>query len=405
MSKTGPTRKADVYVGDRYAGSLERTPTGGSFTYALDYLALPHPEPVASTLPLRTQSYHVYGVNLHSYFANLLPEGLRLDAVASRVKTSRDDRLSLLVAAGDDAIGDVSVHDPAGKQDRSPSTIDPGSGSFRAVFNERYGLDAKFFERVSIPGVQEKVSASRISAPMLVKSRRQPESIVKLNFNQHDRPRLVENEYFFMRMAKDCGLEVAECDQITDKEGDTALVVTRFDRIVHQEDTVKLHQEDACQFLDLYPDHKYDISIQQIAKGVASICTAPEVEILRLLELYAFSYIIGNGDLHGKNISILRDENKISRLSPAYDLLSTWPYRDFRMALKLDGRDRKFRSAHFLKFGERFGVREKAIRNMLGRLYEKSAPWQSRIAEIGLHEDLAGPLQTIIGIRRGNIVS
>lgn len=102
-------RLAYVFVGDVFAATIEKTPRGGRFSYDHGYLERVAPKPVASTLPVTLPVVDTFGTNLHSYFANLLPEGMRLDAIASRIKASREDRLSLLVAAGDDSIGDVSV--------------------------------------------------------------------------------------------------------------------------------------------------------------------------------------------------------------------------------------------------------------------------------------------------------
>lgn len=397
-----PVYKVDVYVGDTYAGSLERTALGCSFRYSLDYLAQKGPA-VASTLALSPEAYEVHGVNVPTYFANLLPEGLRLDAIIAKVKTSRDDRLSLLAASGDDAIGDVSVRVPGAKMVAAP-LMDPSTDTFRKVFDARYGLTSKISERVSIPGVQEKISATRISAPMLVKNRTNPEAIVKLNFDPGKRPCLIENEHFFMRMARDCGVTAADTEMVFDREGETALLVTRFDRMGRQRKVLKLHQEDACQFLNVYPDSKYDVPFQEIARGLQTVCTAPIPEILRLIELYAFSYLIANGDLHAKNVSVLRGEDGFTQLSPAYDLLSTWPYQDRTMALRLDGRLTNFKSGRFVSFADRFGVREKAVRTMLDRLYEASEPWIGRLSDIGFDDRLSATLTDTIKKRRNEIV-
>ena len=53
----------------------------------------------------------------------------------------------------------------------------------------------------------------------------------------------------------------------------------------------------------------------------------------------AYSYLIGNGDLHARNVSLLVQPNGRIVLAPAYDLLSTVPYGDRRLALKVEGRD------------------------------------------------------------------
>lgn len=397
-------QSAHVFVGDVLAGTIEKTPSGGRFSYDRAYLDQANPKPVASSLPVTLPVVDTFGINLHSYFANLLPEGLRLDAIASRIKASREDRLSLLVAAGDDAIGDVTVRGSRDAPTREAEILDPSIHSFRSLFEARFGLGGTDSEALSIAGVQEKVSASRITMPVRLPGQSREGYIVNLNLNPANRPCLVENEHFFLQMAKSCGLSVAKSQIVKDKEGDAALAVTRFDRVRANGALVKLHQEDACQFLDLFPDHKYDVSLQQVAKALGQVCTAPEVEILRLLELYAFSYLIANGDLHAKNISVLTDLNGITRLSPCYDLLSTWPYKDHQMALKLDGRDQNFKPSHFIRFGERFGIRDKAIRKMLERLYEKSEPWLDKLHEVGFPDRLGGPLNNVMRSRRADLI-
>src|SRR5204862_415986 len=81
-------------------------------------------------------------------------------------------------------------------------------------------------------------------------------------------------------------------------------------------------------------------SLADLAAGVAELGSAPIVEVAKLVRLVAFSYLIANGDLHAKNVS-LRTSHADGRieLTPAYDLVSTLPYGDRKMALALDGRD------------------------------------------------------------------
>ena len=127
--------RADVYKGDQLAGYLTRTSEGVSFEYCHDYIAGTN-EAVASTLPVRAVPYVTGAGAVPAFFAGLLPEGARLLAVVAAVKTSPDDELSLLLAVGEDAIGDVCVvphgSEPTAKP-RSPPAI-PGEASFSELF-------------------------------------------------------------------------------------------------------------------------------------------------------------------------------------------------------------------------------------------------------------------------------
>src|SRR5690606_19493478 len=150
------------------------------------------------------------GVNLHPFFAGLLPEGQRFIALSRRVKTSPDDLFSLLVAAGSDCIGDVSVTRP----DQAPREVAPRA-DLRGLDQVRFG---ELFEESlrfpgleaggegSIAGLQPKLPAAMISFP--VRGRRRGAFILKLA--PPELPRLVENEAFVMRVARDCGLRVAK---------------------------------------------------------------------------------------------------------------------------------------------------------------------------------------------------
>ncbi|WP_063058883.1 HipA N-terminal domain-containing protein [Nocardia sienata] len=65
--------------------------------------------PIATTLPLTDAPIRTFGGSLPAYFAGLLPEGHRLSVLRRAVKTGLDDELTLLLAVGTDAPGDVQV--------------------------------------------------------------------------------------------------------------------------------------------------------------------------------------------------------------------------------------------------------------------------------------------------------
>ena len=96
-------QRADVYKGDELAGHISRTAVGTRFEYRHDYDG----PAVAHTLNRSEAALETRGVP--PFFAGLLPEGARLLAVQSAVKTSLDDELSFLLAVGYDTVGDVRV--------------------------------------------------------------------------------------------------------------------------------------------------------------------------------------------------------------------------------------------------------------------------------------------------------
>jgi len=303
----------------------------------------------------------------------------------------------LLLKIGWDTIGDVTIL-PHGESFAGHEVSVPPNHLADVNFWELFHQGITVRTDAGIPGAQEKISSSTIAFG--VRTQSIPSAILKLNPTQF--PLLVQNENFFLRMAKACGIEVNHATLVRDRDENWGLLVNRFDRVKVGKSIKKLHQEDACQLLDLPPAKKYSVSIRSIAEAIVDTCNAPQVEIERLVRIYAFSYLIGNCDLHAKNVSVLWQD--AVRLSPAYDLLSTLPYPiDKQMALDLDGRNDSFRPVHFVGFVRRYGLTEKAILFPLKRMIAKAQPWISRIPEIGFDPKITSYLQSEIAKRLNNL--
>lgn len=383
---------ADVYKGERMAGRLIREGTDVVYRYDAAYLADPMTSPLAWTLPKERGETRVTGESVPPFFAGLLPEGMRLRAVVLGARTSEDDHFTLLLAVGQDAIGDVRVV-PSGDTLAEPAPAldvnDYVDVDLAAVFDRIVGPDSLSFDAIAIPGVQPKVSAAMMSSPVHTA---QGPAILKLNPNR-DYPLLVENEYFFLRMARGCGLRVPDHRLIHDRHGRSGLLVSRFDRTTDVSDRpIRLAQEDSCQVLGVYPARKYRLKTEEVISTLAACCQrgggSRHVATLHLLQLVAFSYLIGNGDLHGKNFSIREAPDTGWEVTPAYDLVCTQPYLGWRdpMALDLYGRANKIGHAHIVTAAERLGIPARAATRMLHHLCAKGRTWVERLDEIGFDE-------------------
>jgi serine/threonine-protein kinase HipA len=100
-------RTAYVYVRNTFAGELNETDTGYSFTYDSNYLVCDNASPVSLTLPLQAENY--ISNTLFSFFDGLIPEGWLLDVVSRNWKINVNDRFGLLLVACKDSIGNVSI--------------------------------------------------------------------------------------------------------------------------------------------------------------------------------------------------------------------------------------------------------------------------------------------------------
>jgi serine/threonine-protein kinase HipA len=365
-----------VYKGDVAAGTISRRESDVVFEYHPDYPA--HHGAVARTLPVREAPYVERGGAVPPFFAGLLPEGRRLTAIRSQLKTSADDEFTQLVAVGSDCIGDIRVLVSDAPERFSPPEVPSEAVSFRDLFSEI--LRDRPLDDGSVPGVQDKISDSMISVPVVG---RYGPAIVKLS--PADYPRIVENEAFFLGLAKQCGLSVPRHEIVRDAAGESALVVERFDRVVAKGHTQRLPQEDAVQLMGRWPAAKYLITTRDVFDTVSRSASAPLPELVKLVKLFALSYVIGNGDLHGKNVSLYHSDG-LWRLTPAYDILSTLPYGDRAMALDFEARDDNIRRRDVLAIAGRVGLNERSTLKAITDVCTACANAIHQIGEIGFDE-------------------
>jgi serine/threonine-protein kinase HipA len=164
------------------------------------------------------------------------------------------------------------------------------------------------------------------------------------------------NEQVCMAAARSLGLDVAESTYET-FAGTSAIVVSRYDRVFHGDDVIRVHQEDLCQALRLWSRDKYPGKNGPTAVGLLDVVrrnAGPE-EAQRFFDYLLYNYLIGAPDTHAKNFSLLLLPGLI-KLAPLYDVASGLPYsrdgqtlRFSKFALPIDRESQfgKITSAHW----------------------------------------------------------
>ena len=378
---------ADVYKAGVRAATLRRTPEGVVFAYDAEYRDAQAPK-VASTLPLDKDILTPAGA-VPPFFAGLLPEGRRLTALRRATKTSADDELSLLVAVGADAIGDVQVV-PQGEDPARPAPGIEADDWSTIRFADLVREDPAHIDLTALPGVQNKVSAATIAVPAA--------GLFILKFDPPEYPHLVANEAFFLRAAAASGLTTEHAEVVVDADGRSGLLVRRFDRTLDDRGRVVCHaQEDACQALGRYPADKYNVTAEQALAALVSLTRAKPVAARDLLTQMAFAYLTANGDQHAKNVSVHQGVEGEWRAAPAYDLPSTYLYGDTTMALSVDGRIREdITRASFLRLGTHLGVPERATSKALDRLCAAVDRWIDGLSELPFEDRRLRKLRRVI---------
>ena len=265
------------------------------------------------------------------FFSNLLPEGQLRSYLAKLAGLSEYREFELLELLGSDLPGAVEV-------------TREGQGTDFSRSHAHSEDDTSNTLRFSLAGVQLKFSAIQrqrggLTIPAYGVG---GDWIVKLPSTQHKR--IVENEYSVMSMARQIGIEIPDIKlvpiteieglpaEVSDLNEPNALGVRRFDRASGR----RLHMEDFAQALAQRPIDKYNpqLNYTDLVKLVAHVCT--EDDVMDFAKRLMYNAIVGNGDMHLKNWSLLYPDGKTPELSPAYDLLCTTVYiPDDGMALAL----------------------------------------------------------------------
>ncbi|MFJ5960339.1 type II toxin-antitoxin system HipA family toxin [Pseudarthrobacter oxydans] len=295
-------RIADIYKAGVLAARLERHDGGTRFSYLPAYLHAAGPA-VATSLPLSGEPVLSAAGAAPPYFTGLLPEGRRLNALRRSIKTSADDDLSLLIAAGANPVGDVQIvgHGEPLDPDDHAVRLDPKQP---VDFDQLLG-DPDLIDPVALAGVQDKLSAGMISVPVTGTGR---QFILKLNAPEF--PHVVENEMVMFRYAAKLRIPLGKVRLIRDVAGRPGLLVERFDRVPRpagQPGGVRrLAVEDGAQVLKLYPADKYNVGYGQVCHALADHCAAPLPALRNLAIQGAYAWLTGNGDLHAKNVSMVQ---------------------------------------------------------------------------------------------------
>ncbi|HWC19227.1 MAG TPA: type II toxin-antitoxin system HipA family toxin [Terriglobales bacterium] len=258
------------------------------------------------------------------FFSNLLPEGHLREYLAARAGVKPQREFFLLAVLGADLPGALVV----APLDQPPHT--PSLEASDRNDKERFPEAAL---RFSLAGVQLKFSAiMEASGGLTIPGNGMGGSwIVKLPSARFDA--VPENEYTMMTLARAVGIEVPRIELIdigkirglppdVGAMKGRALVVQRFDRGAAGE---HIHMEDFAQVFGLYPEDKFR---RRSYANIAAVlwAEAGEASTYEFARRLVFSVLIGNGDMHLKNWSLLYPNRRTPVLSPAYDFVATLPY-------------------------------------------------------------------------------
>lgn len=175
-----------------------------------------------------------------------------------------------------------------------------------------------------------------------------------------------ENEHLCLQLARALGIPAAR-SRVSRFRGGTAIVVERYDRIAVGERLTRVHQEDLCQVLGVFPAGKYEgeggPGCRDIARAIRTHGQRPGEDLRSFARAVAFNWVIGGTDAHAKNFSFLIGALGRAALAPLHDVASTLPYPGRypprrKLAMKIGGESRLgyIQVRHWERFAAQVGL-------------------------------------------------
>jgi serine/threonine-protein kinase HipA len=276
--------------------------------------------------------------NATPFLRGLLPEGSHLQALAHLAGLATNDLYGLLARYGCDVAGALVIttsDDPPepGGWSVEPYTDESLAAEIMGLDNDALGVHAD--SALSIAGLQNKILLVELDGGRWGRPVRGHPSTHILKVDDAGHPGLIGVEAQCLRLAERVGLSQL-APIVTSIAGYPCLIVRRYDRELIGGSIQRIHQEDVCQALGIDPQAardraKYESSGGPSYRRIASLLVAhardEEAELTALTRAMTFTFLIGNADAHGKNLSLLHDGVGHISLAPLYDTVPTalWP--------------------------------------------------------------------------------
>jgi serine/threonine-protein kinase HipA len=280
----------------------------------------------------------------------------------------------------------------------NPEEVPPGAllpqGKARAIRIERTSSENQF----SLAGVQMKFSMKEKDGRYnIAQSGELGDWIIKTPSSKHAFVPL--NEFTAMSLAALVGVEIPTIKLVDTSTLENlppinlpaekwAFAIKRYDRNTG----LRIHAEDFAQVLMVYPHNKYDsANYEQLGRVVYECSGEGLADVQQLARRLLVNILLGNGDAHLKNWSLIYPDQITPRLSPAYDIVTTNVYMrsEKRFALNL-GKTKEWYTVsldHFNTWADKVGVPWRTIKPHLHDVMDKArALWPEALQNLPMDE-------------------
>ena len=280
---------------------------------------------------------------LPAFFQNLLPEGVFRDHVAALRHCDPKDHFEMLAACGKDLPGNVYALPVDLSRDELARYVTQDQDALEMSVTAE-PLD----EGVSLSGVQPKLGVMLEGGRYVGRTKDQDTHIIA-KLPVVGQPLLPEVEELSLRLAQAAGVNTCEAGlqplarlavqhgYDLGEEGAAGanfLAVLRYDRSPEG----RIHCEDFAQVLSEMPEDKYGgagrSTTPRTYQGVAAVLLAfdsmGEPAVHELLRRIVVNELLGNPDMHLKNMGLRYADGRAPQFAPAYDIVAYAAYNGNR---------------------------------------------------------------------------
>ncbi|MGF1868060.1 type II toxin-antitoxin system HipA family toxin [Enterovibrio norvegicus] len=355
----------DVAVIVHYAGGKN------ILTFNPEFVEMPADKrPVFTLRQLHDKSYlgkpQIRTEKIPPVLSNLLPEGSLRELTAKALQCHVNNEFSILAYLGSNLPGALIVK-PIKAGNVPDWALEQRLSTEPQQINVKHA-DTKF----SLAGVQMKFSSSHLDGRYHIDQEFSDDMwIIKTPSTVHKG--VPVNEYTCMKLAEAAGADIPEVRliELIELEGlpniklpdeQYAYGIKRFDR----SENGRTHTEDFAQVFGLYPADKYQrVNYEQLGEVLYQSSSERLKDIQQMARRLLINILLGNGDAHLKNWTLIYSDAFSPRLSPLYDVVFTSPFiENDSLALNMAGTKQwlKITMKHFELWAEKSGAPWVAIK-------------------------------------------
>jgi len=264
---------------------------------------------------------------------SMLPEGETRTSLEDRFGVHRGDSFGLLQAIGADCAGAVSFLAPTEAPINRLVAAQPLTAADIAMAVKdlpRHPLGANEHVRVSLGGMQAKLLLTQVQDGAWARPADGTPSTHIAKPDPLASPGLVVDEAFSLALASAANFPVTDFELRTDWGERPVLVLTRFDRLVHEGVVTRIHQEDGSAALGLDPTgrSKYQSqdlnspTLQKIATLLRRHGRRWITDFAALAQDMILRIAVGDTDGHARNYGFLHVGDAVE-MAPIYDVAPT----------------------------------------------------------------------------------